>query len=44
MIATATVSPPMLARNVTHFVRLLRGAGMPLAPSRAINTTVERRQ
>lgn len=37
MIATATVSPPMLARNVTHFVRLLRGAGMPLAPSRAVD-------
>lgn len=28
---------PMLARNVTHFVRLLRNAGMPLAPSRAVD-------
>ena len=28
---------PILARNVTHFVRLLRNAGMPLAPSRAVD-------
>jgi len=28
---------PMLARNLTHFVRLLRNAGMPLAPSRAVD-------
>lgn len=33
----APTPPPMLARNVTHFVRLLRGAGMPLAPSRAVD-------
>lgn len=30
MPAPTPRSPPMLARNVTHFVRLLRGAGMPL--------------
>lgn len=37
MPAPTPRSPPMLARNVTHFVRLLRGAGMPLAPSRAVD-------
>ena len=33
----ATTALPMLSRNVTHFVRLLRNAGMPLAPSRAVD-------
>ncbi|MDD7803705.1 hypothetical protein PUR40_23510, partial [Ralstonia solanacearum] len=37
MDAPTPPPPPMLARNVTHFVRLLRGAGMPLAPSRAVD-------
>ncbi|AOY98627.1 hypothetical protein BKK81_04545 [Cupriavidus sp. USMAHM13] len=27
--------PPMLARNVTHFMRLLREAGFPLSPAHA---------
>ena len=37
MQATVPMQLPMLARNVTHFVRLLRNAGMPLAPSRAVD-------
>ena len=37
MQATVSTQLPMLARNVTHFVRLLRNAGMPLAPSRAVD-------
>lgn len=37
MQATVPTQLPMLARNVTHFVRLLRNAGMPLAPSRAVD-------
>ena len=28
---------PVFARNVVHFVRLLRGAGLPLSPSRAVD-------
>ncbi len=28
---------PVLARNITHFVRLLRGAGMPLSPAQAVD-------
>lgn len=37
MQAIVPTQLPMLARNVTHFVRLLRNAGMPLAPSRAVD-------
>ena len=29
---------PMLARNVTHFVRLLRDAGFALSPAQAVDT------
>lgn len=29
--------PPMLARNVVHFVRVLRGAGLPMASARAVD-------
>ncbi|MFP6557248.1 VWA domain-containing protein [Paraburkholderia sp. B3] len=28
-------TPPMLARNVVHFVRVLRGAGLPMSPAQA---------
>jgi uncharacterized protein len=28
-------APPMLARNVVHFVRVLRGAGLPMSPAQA---------
>lgn len=28
---------PMLARNLVHFVRLLRAAGMPLSPAQAVD-------
>ncbi|MBO4119449.1 VWA domain-containing protein [Cupriavidus gilardii] len=28
---------PVLARNITHFVRLLRGAGLPLSPAQAVD-------
>ncbi|TKC89291.1 VWA domain-containing protein [Trinickia terrae] len=41
---------PMLARNVVHFVRLLRGAGLPMSPAHAVDalaalrlTGIERR-
>ncbi|WP_322043744.1 VWA domain-containing protein [Paraburkholderia sp. J67] len=30
-------APPMLARNVVHFVRVLRGAGLPMASARAVD-------
>ncbi|CAB3799713.1 hypothetical protein LMG28688_04997 [Paraburkholderia caffeinitolerans] len=29
--------PPMLARNVVHFVRVLRGAGLPMSSARAVD-------
>jgi hypothetical protein len=30
-------SAPTLARNVVHFVRVLRGAGLPMTPSQAVD-------
>jgi uncharacterized protein with von Willebrand factor type A (vWA) domain len=30
--------PPTLAHNVVHFVRVLRGAGLPMSPSHAAMT------
>ncbi|MGF6379866.1 uncharacterized protein with von Willebrand factor type A (vWA) domain [Paraburkholderia atlantica] len=30
-------SAPMLARNVVHFVRVLRGAGLPMSPAQAVD-------
>lgn len=38
--AAAPAAPtalPVLARNITHFVRLLRGAGLPLSPAQAVD-------
>jgi uncharacterized protein len=32
---SAVVAPPMLARNVVHFVRVLRGAGLPMSSAQA---------
>ena len=29
--------PPTLAHNVVHFVRVLRGAGLPMSPSHAVD-------
>ncbi len=29
------LAPPLLARNVVHFVRVLRGAGLPMSPAQA---------
>lgn len=33
----ATEAPPMLARNVVHFVRVLRGAGLPMSSAQAVD-------
>jgi uncharacterized protein len=33
----ATAAPPMLARNVVHFVRVLRGAGLPMSSAQAVD-------
>ncbi|MFC5429357.1 VWA domain-containing protein [Paraburkholderia denitrificans] len=30
-------APPMLARNVVHFIRVLRGAGLPMSPAQAVD-------
>lgn len=30
-------SPPTLAHNVVHFVRVLRGAGLPMSPAQAVD-------
>lgn len=35
--ATSPAAMPVFARNVVHFVRLLRGAGLPMSPSRAVD-------
>src|SRR5579863_9459073 len=35
--ASTTGAQPMLARNVVHFVRLLRGAGLPMSPAHAVD-------
>jgi uncharacterized protein len=35
--ASAPDAQPMLARNVAHFVRLLRGAGLPMSPAHAVD-------
>jgi uncharacterized protein with von Willebrand factor type A (vWA) domain len=29
--------PPTLAHNVVHFVRVLRGAGLPMSPAQAVD-------
>jgi uncharacterized protein len=33
----ASEAPPMLARNVVHFVRVLRGAGLPMSSAQAVD-------
>ncbi|MEA3128675.1 MAG: uncharacterized protein QOF46_470, partial [Paraburkholderia sp.] len=33
----APVDTPTLARNVVHFVRVLRGAGLPMSPAQAVD-------
>ncbi len=33
----APALPPMFARNVVHFVRVLRGAGLPMSSARAVD-------
>ncbi|WP_028227334.1 vWA domain-containing protein [Paraburkholderia ferrariae] len=33
--APGVTAPPMLARNVVHFVRILRGAGLPMSSAQA---------
>ncbi len=35
--AIGTGDAPMFARNVVHFVRLLRGAGLPMSPAHAVD-------
>ena len=35
--SAAPVETPTLARNVVHFVRVLRGAGLPMSPAQAVD-------
>src|SRR5579864_6416948 len=35
--SASSADTPTLARNVVHFVRVLRGAGLPMSPAQAVD-------
>ena len=37
MMPVSDPNTATLARNVVHFVRLLRGAGLPMSPAQAVD-------